>query len=219
MYSLTEENYLKNIYLLANDNGETNLNELSTQLKISMPTVNSMVKKLKEKRLLIYEKYKPVKLTSTGKKAAALIVRKHRLTEMFLVEKMNFGWEEVHDIAEQVEHVKSPSFFSKMDELLGFPTVDPHGSPIPNINGEMRNEKFKSLNEFSLNEVVMIKAINHSSEAFLKFLNERDLKLGSVLTIEHIETFDQSYLVSYGNQKNVYLSLAVCERLLVKKNN
>lgn len=219
MYSLTEENYLKSIYLLANHEGETNLNELSTQLKISMPTVNSMVKKLNEKKLLIYEKYKPVKLTQLGAKEAALIVRKHRLTEMFLVEKMNFGWEEVHDIAEQVEHVKSPSFFSKMDELLGFPTVDPHGSPIPDNNGEMRTEKYNALNDFSVNEVVMIKAINNSSEDFLKFLNQRNLKLGTIIKINHIEAFDKSFQVSYNDVKNAYLSLAVCERLLVKKIN
>ena len=164
-------------------------------------------------------KYKPVKLTKLGAKEAALIVRKHRLTEMFLVEKMNFGWEEVHDIAEQVEHVKSPSFFSKMDELLGFPTVDPHGSPIPDKNGEMRTEKFNALNDFSVNEVVMIKAINNSSEEFLRFLNQRDLKLGTIITINHIEEFDKSFQVSYADVENTYLSLAVCERLLVKKIN
>jgi len=132
MTSQTEENYLKASYFLANSDNEINLSELSKSLKVSKPTVNSMVKKLCEKGFLNYQKYKPLVLTAYGRKNAALIIRKHRLTEMYLVEKMNFGWEEVHDIAEQLEHLKSPEFFDRMDELLNFPTHDPHGSPIPN---------------------------------------------------------------------------------------
>src|ERR1035438_9045485 len=119
MISLTEENYLKSLFNLANNAGEVNVNELSKQLGIKMPTVTSMMKKLAEKKLVLYESYKPVKLTDKGKKEAGLIIRKHRLTEMFLVEKMGIGWEDVHEIAEQVEHIQSPEFFRKMDELLG----------------------------------------------------------------------------------------------------
>src|SRR5579864_5819241 len=134
MISLTEENYLKALFNLASDAGEVNVNELSKQLDIKMPTVTSMMKKLAEKELVHYESYKPLKLSEKGKKEAGLIIRKHRLTEMFLVEKMGFGWEEVHEIAEQVEHIQSVGFFTKMDELLGFPGIDPHGSPIPDKN-------------------------------------------------------------------------------------
>ena len=115
MISLTEENYLKALFNLANDSGEVNVNELSKQLDIKMPTVTSMMKKLAEKKLVHYESYKPLRLTEKGKKEAALVVRKHRLTEMYLVDKMGFGWEEVHDIAEQVEHVRSAAFFDKID--------------------------------------------------------------------------------------------------------
>ncbi len=137
MFTLAEENYLKGLFHLANEHGEVGVNDLSRHLGIKMPTVNSMVKKLSDKGLVHYESYKPLRLTLTGRKEAALIIRKHRLTEMFLVEKMGFGWEHIHEIAEQVEHIKSPEFFEKMDELLGYPTTDPHGSPIPDKHGRM----------------------------------------------------------------------------------
>ena len=135
MNSLAEENYLKALFNLSNGTGVVNVNELSKHLNIKMPTVTSMMKKLAAKNLVHYESYKPLKLTDLGKKEAAAIIRKHRLMEMFLVEKMGFGWEQVHDIAEQIEHIQSPLFFEKMDELLGYPKVDPHGSPIPDKEG------------------------------------------------------------------------------------
>src|SRR5690606_15613556 len=137
MVSSTEENYLKALFHLAAENGEVNVKDLSNALGIKMPTVTSMMKKFGEKGHVHYESYRPLKLTKKGKREAALIIRKHRLTEMYLVEKMGFGWEEVHEIAEQVEHVHAPAFFEKMSELLGHPTVDPHGSPIPSKEGEL----------------------------------------------------------------------------------
>uniref|UniRef100_UPI002657FE3A metal-dependent transcriptional regulator n=1 Tax=Ferruginibacter sp. TaxID=1940288 RepID=UPI002657FE3A len=134
MYTLTEENYLKALFNMANETGEVNVAELSKRLEIKMPTVTSMMKKLSGKKLVHYESYKPLRLTDKGKKEAGLIIRKHRLTEMFLVDKMKLGWEDVHDIAEQIEHIQSRVFFEKMDELLGNPKLDPHGSPIPDKN-------------------------------------------------------------------------------------
>jgi DtxR family Mn-dependent transcriptional regulator len=111
MYSNTEENYLKALFELANENGEVSVNDLGKRLDLKMPTVNSMMKKLGNKQLVHYQSYKPVRLTEKGKKEAAFVIRKHRLTEMFLLEKMGFGWEDVHEIAEQVEHIQSPVFF------------------------------------------------------------------------------------------------------------
>jgi DtxR family Mn-dependent transcriptional regulator len=137
MASQTEENYLKALFSLADEKGEISVSELSRILEVSMPTANSMVKNLHEQGLVHYEKYKPLSLTLKGKKEAALIIRKHRLTEMYLVEKMGFGWEKVHEIAEQIEHIKSTAFFDRMDELLGHPTIDPHGSPIPDKHGRV----------------------------------------------------------------------------------
>jgi len=132
-------------------------------LSVSTPTANSMIKRLHEKEFVVYEKYKPIKLTEKGKKEAALIVRKHRLTEMFLVEKMGFGWEKVHAIAEQIEHIKSPIFFDKMDELLGYPNLDPHGSPIPNKEGKIESLQNSELKLSDCKEEDKIKRIDETT--------------------------------------------------------
>ncbi|HEY8895126.1 MAG TPA: metal-dependent transcriptional regulator [Niastella sp.] len=220
MISQTEENYLKALWNITSNKGEASVNELSKQLDIKMPTVNSMMKRLAEKGLVIYESYKPLKLTEKGKKQAALIIRKHRLTEMYLVEKMGFGWEQVHDIAEQIEHIQSPAFFEKMDELLGFPKIDPHGSPIPDKNGKIEVEqyiRYIKLSECKAGDTVTFMAVSHSSDDLLKYLNSRDLALGSKIKVKSIEPFDDSMTVSYGSKKAEMLSNKVCEKLLVKQ--
>jgi DtxR family Mn-dependent transcriptional regulator len=217
MISLTEENYLKALFNLSIESGEVNVNELSKRLEIKMPTVTSMMKKLAKKKLVLYESYKPVKLTDKGKKEAGLIIRKHRLTEMFLVEKMNFGWEDVHEIAEQVEHIQSSDFFQKMDELLGFPTVDPHGSPIPDIDGRISWVAYNKLSECAVGETVKLSAVINTSSEFLKFLNGREMQLGLKIRIKSVEPFDRSMVVSYGKKTSETLSYTVCERLLVDK--
>lgn len=217
MNSLVEENYLKALFILANDKGEVSVNELSKKLGIKMPTVNSMMKKLAVKKLVHYESYKPLKLTEKGKKIAALIIRKHRLTEMYLVEKMGFGWEEVHAIAEQVEHIQSPSFFDKMDELLGFPKADPHGSPIPDRNGKMVWANYTKLSECEAGNTVKIVAVTNSSNEFLKFLNTRDLSLGLQIKIKSVEDYDGSMTIVYGKKKSETISKMVSEKLLVEK--
>lgn len=216
MYSPTEENYLKALFNLANGKGETTVNELSKQLDIKMSTVNSMMKKLAEKKLVRYESYKPVRLTAPGEKAAAMIIRKHRLTEMYLVEKMGFGWDQVHEIAEQVEHIQSPEFFGKMDELLGFPEIDPHGSPIPDKNGAIKATDYRPLSGCHEGDSVIFMAVTNSSPEFLKFLDSRDLQLGVRLKVRSVEAFDGSMMVSHGKRKPEMLSRTVCERLLVE---
>jgi DtxR family Mn-dependent transcriptional regulator len=218
MNSLTEENYLKALFNLANDTGEVNVNELSKSLAIKMPTVTSMMKKLAEKKLVHYESYKPLRLTEKGKKEAGLVIRKHRLTEMFLTEKMGFGWEEVHDIAEQVEHIQSPAFFEKMDELLGYPKIDPHGSPIPDTNGNLVWKEYNKLSDCKVGETVKIAAVINTSSDFLRYLNSREMQLGSKMKIKSIEQFDRSMVVSYDKREAETLSYMVCERLLVEKD-
>jgi DtxR family Mn-dependent transcriptional regulator len=215
MISLAEENYLKAMYSLSDYKGEVNVNDLSKHLGIKMPTVTSMMKKLSTKRLVHYESYKPLRLTEKGKKEAALIIRKHRLTEMFLVEKMGFGWEQVHDIAEQIEHIQSPEFFAKMDELLGFPKLDPHGSPIPDKNGKMIWGSYSKLSECKKGDTVKIVAVVNTSKDFLKFLNSRKIYLGLIMKIKFVESFDQTMVVSYNKHSSETLSHTVCERLMV----
>lgn len=215
MNSLTEENYLKALYHLVNENDEVSVNDLSRQLNIKMPSVNSMIKKFAEKNWVRYESYKPIKLTESGKKEASLIVRKHRLTEMFLVEKMGFGWENVHEIAEQLEHIHSDLFFDKMDEILNYPKVDPHGEPIPDKDGNLIQPDLKKLSQCKENETVELASVTTSSEEFLNFLNKRNLSLGTEIKILQKEDFDQSMKVSYNDQQENF-SKTVCDRLLVK---
>jgi DtxR family transcriptional regulator, Mn-dependent transcriptional regulator len=179
--------------------------------------VTSMMKKLSAKNLVHYESYKPLRLTEKGKKEAALIIRKHRLTEMYLVEKMGFGWEQVHEIAEQIEHIQSPELFAKMDELLGYPKLDPHGSPIPDKNGKMVWPAYIKLSECKKGDTVKVTAVINTSEEFLKFLNSREITLGLTVHITSVEPFDNSMVVSYYQHQSETLSHTVCERLLVEK--
>ena len=216
MTTVTEENYLKALISLADAEGKVAVSELSRALGVSKPSANSMVRKLAESGLVLYEKYKPLRLTPAGRKAAALIVRKHRLTEMFLVEQMGFGWEEVHAIAEQIEHVKSPDFFSRMDELMGHPTVDPHGSPIPDKAGNFVESNHRRLSDCDKGQTVTIVGLAHNSNDFLHFLNDRELRLNSVLTIHHRETFDGSLTVSYPGHDGVVFSKVAADRILVR---
>ena len=214
MHSLTEENYLKALFALSAPAGEVSVNDLSRHLEIKMPTVTSMMKKLAEKKLVHYESYKPIKLTDKGKREAGAIIRKHRLTEMFLVQVMGFGWEEVHEIAEQVEHIQAPELFEKMDEMLGFPKMDPHGSPIPDKTGKMEWQSFVKLSDCKPGETLRLKAVLDSSSSFLKYLNSRELKLGLKLQVKSIEPFDQTMIVSYGIRRTETLSSKVSEMLL-----
>ncbi len=217
MPSLTEENYLKALLQLSAETGATGVNDLSKRLGIKMPTVNSMMKRLAEKGLVHYESYQPLQLTDEGKKEAALVLRKHRLTEMYLVEKMGFGWEDVHEIAEQVEHIQAPRFFEKMDALLNYPTIDPHGSPIPDKTGKMEWTQYNKLSDCVAGSKVKLMGVTHSETDFLKFLNDRELKLGLLLKVKSVETYDGSMVVSYGSRTAETLSGTVCGQLLVSE--
>ena len=216
MNSLTEENYLKAIFHLLDSENQVTVNELSKFLQIKMPSVNSMMKKFADKDWVIYETYKPIKVTELGRKEAAIVVRKHRLTEMFLVEKMGFGWENVHEIAEQLEHVHSEDFFDKMDEILNFPKVDPHGEPIPDKDGIIITQNLKKLSECKVNDMVILTSVTISTDDFLNYLNQRNLALGAEILIKNIEKFDGSMQITFSDRTEV-LSKMVCEKLLVKK--
>ncbi len=216
MASSTEENYLKALYNLSNPQGEVSISDLAHSLNVSMPTANSMVKSLQKSDLVLYEKYKPVTLTKKGQKEAALIVRKHRLTEMFLFKKMGFGWEEVHEVAEQIEHIHAPKFFERMDEMLGHPTIDPHGSPIPDNQGRMQEFSYSPLSSCKPGQEVQLTALTNSSAEFLEFLNSRKLALGTQMKILSREAYDLSLVVSYEAHPHETLSEKVSERLLVR---
>ncbi|MEC5157553.1 metal-dependent transcriptional regulator [Chryseobacterium sp. MP_3.2] len=215
MISLTEENYLKAIFHLMTQDNTVTINELSKFLHVKMPSVNNMMKKFADKKWVIYESYKPLKITDSGQKEAALIVRKHRLTEMFLVQKMNFGWENVHEIAEQVEHIKSEKFFDKMDELLNHPQFDPHGEPIPDKEGNIISLDLKKLSTCGVGNKVVFTSVTISDDDFLTYLTEKKLQLGKILEVKEIQKYDKSMLILIEG-KEILLSKIICEKILVK---
>lgn len=216
MATPTVENYLKALFALADAEGLVSVSSLAKSLGVSKPSANNMVRKLHERGLVEYEKYKPLKLTAAGRKAAALIIRKHRLTEMYLVEQMGFGWEEVHAIAEQIEHVNSPDFFDRMDELMGHPAVDPHGSPIPDADGVIAPTNHRRLSDCTIGQAVTITGLNHTSNDFLHFLNDRNLSLGTELTVIAREAFDGSLTVAYPGNDRAVFSKIVGDKILVE---
>lgn len=217
MPSQTKENYLKAMLFLADEKGKFSLTDLSKKLNVSTPTANNMVKKLQEQGWVKYEKYKPLKLTRKGSVQAARIIRKHRLTEMYLTELMGFGWEEVHEIAEELEHVNSEKLFDRMDKLLGFPSYDPHGSPIPDKDGNIKTKNYLKLSQIKPGQRARLCAVDDSSHKLLVLLNSKHIKLGTVFKLKSIETFDNSMTLDYEGHKDVMLSQAVTSRLMVEK--
>jgi DtxR family transcriptional regulator, Mn-dependent transcriptional regulator len=217
MASVTEENYLKALFILVTERGMATISDLGKLLNASLPTANSMIKNLKKQELVNYEKYKPLSLTEKGKREAALVLRKHRLTEMYLVNKMGFGWEEVHEIAEQIEHIDSSLFFERMDELMGHPTTDPHGSPIPDKDGHIAEEVYEQLSNCRAGAKVRLIALAHSAADFFQYLNKKELILGVEMEIVSVEPYDGSMVVSYPNHPAETLTHPVCERLRVEQ--
>lgn len=216
MPSQTKEDYLKALYFLADEAGKLQLSELSKSLNVSNPTANSMVKKLEEAGWVSYVRYKPLQVTPKGQKVAALIVRKHRITEMFLTEIMGFGWEEVHDIAEEMEHLASDKLFDRMDEMLGYPTEDPHGSPIPDAHGRVAENQYHKLSSLKVGQRARLCAVNQSSQELLMLLNSKSLQLGSEMEVLEVAPFDKSITISRQEMSNTMLSHEVCEQLLVE---
>jgi DtxR family Mn-dependent transcriptional regulator len=213
--TLTEENYLKALFHVVDQEGKVTINELSKFLSVKMPSVNNMMKKFAEKNWVIYETYKPLIVTEKGRREAALVVRKHRLTEMFLVKKMNFGWENVHEIAEQLEHVHSTVFFDKMDEILDYPKFDPHGEPIPDKDGNIIAQDLKKLSTCGLGEVAVFTSVTLSDDAFLNYLTERNLFLNKKIKVLKLESFDKSMTVEVDGKQEI-LSRKATDKILVK---
>jgi DtxR family Mn-dependent transcriptional regulator len=215
--TLTEENYLKAIFHLSTEKQDVSVLDLANSLEIKMPTVNSMVKKLAAKGLLIYEKYRPLSLTESGRLEAGVIIRKHRLVEMFLVEKMGFQWDEVHEIAEQIEHIDSSVFFDRINELLKHPKFDPHGSPIPDQEGRIASTEYLKLNDGQIGKEYIFTSVAISQSSFLKQINKHGLRLGDKLKIIEILSFDKSIVVSINGQSTENLSGMVAGNILVSE--
>ncbi len=218
MFSQSEENYLKAIYRLELDLNESSINTnlIAESLETKASSVTDMIKKLAQKQLVDYQKYKGVSLTSKGKQIALSIVRKHRLWECFLVDKLNFKWDEVHDIAEQLEHIKSKELVSRLDAFLEFPKSDPHGDPIPDENGNVAKQQNVQLSNFEINKKCKVVGVKDSSANFLQYLEKINVKLGSELTISAKEDFDNSLTIEV-NKKEINISQQIANNLFVKE--
>lgn len=216
--TISEENYLKVIYHLSHVSPKgVNTNAIAGMLETKASSVTDMMKKLSEKELVNYQKYQGVTLTQKGFLSAKMIVRKHRLWEVFLVEKLGFAWDEVHEIAEELEHIKSESLINKLDEFLGFPAFDPHGDPIPNENGEIKKVVKLLLSESELNKEYQCVGVKDSSSDFLQYLDKQNIALGSKLMVVSREQFDETLTIEI-NKKTVFISNKIARNLYVKNS-
>jgi len=215
--SFTEENYLKIIYKLsAETDAEISTNAVAELTQTKAASVSDMLRKLSEKQLVNYQKYQGVRLTEAGEQVALKVIRKHRLWEVFLVEKLGFNWDEVHDIAEQLEHIDSEELVEKLDEFLEHPKFDPHGDPIPDPNGRMPKLTYQNLSEVKQGERVLMMGVSEHSSAFLQYVAKLGISLGSELYIVEINDFDKSLSVQIAQANPQFMSHEVAKNLLVK---
>lgn len=215
MLSLTEENYLKAIYHLSEDGTKSVLtNELAEAMSTKAASVTDMIKKLSLKTLITYEKYYGVNVTSYGKTEALLVIRKHRLWETFLVQKLGFAWDEVHEVAEQLEHIHSKRLIDKLDEFLNFPKVDPHGDPIPDVKGKIKAPPQVALDQLKAGYQGTIIAVKDSDSNLLKYLDKIGAKPGKKIKVTGKEEYDESMEIEIEDKK-VFLSKEVSKNILV----
>lgn len=216
VYTTTEENYLKTIYKLSsNIQDRISTNAISDSLNTTPASVSDMLRKLADKKLLIYEKYYGVKLTRTGEQVAKALVRRHRLWEVFLVEKLHFQWDEVHDFAEQLEHVHGEELISRLEKFLGNPKFDPHGDPIPDEKGNMMVRRQTCLSELDEGDKGVVVGVKDTSAVFLKYLDSMQISLASSMKVIERISYDQSVRVKMQNGRELMLSRQVCENLYV----
>jgi DtxR family Mn-dependent transcriptional regulator len=214
--SLAEENYLKAVYhLSAEGESEVSTNAIAEEMQTKAASVSDMMRRLSEKELVHYKKYQGVRISDQGSKAALQVVRKHRLWEVFLVEKLKFSWDQVHDVAEQLEHIKSPLLIQRLDEFLGHPKYDPHGDPIPDENGEFKEKPQIALSETNVNDDGIVIAVKDTNALFLQHLDRIGIYLGAkVKTLDKI-AFDGSMEVLVDQKNKLFISKEVAQNVLV----
>ena len=214
MNTLAEENYLKAIYHLSLNAVNVSTNQIAAAINTKAASVTDMLKKLADKQLINYEKYQGVTLTSAGQKIALHIVRKHRLWEFFLVEKLNFKWDEVHEMAEEMEHISSVELIDRLDKFMNYPKHDPHGDPIPDRDGNLKKNELKPIACFAVNEGGIISGVSDHSTAFLQYLEKQELTIGKKIKVTEINTYDYSMILLVDN-KATHISREVGENLLI----
>ena len=214
-YSTSEENYIKAIFHLQQDDIPVTTNEVAHELNTKAASVTDMLKKLKTKKLLLYQPYQGFRLNSEGNRVALGIIRRHRLWEYFLAEKLKFTWDEVHEVAEELEHVSNKKLIDKLDEFLGFPRTDPHGDPIPDANGKIEISKKICLTALSFNTPATVSSVSDQSGEILELLKHKKITLGVKLEIKKKFEFDGSMEVRIGNQRAFTISKQLAENIFV----
>lgn len=216
MLTTTEENYIKALLRISVEgDGEAGTNQLATRLEVRPATVTDMVKKLSEKDLVDYKRYGKIRLTEKGRSKATEIVRKHRLWETFLYNKLEFSWDEVHDVAEQLEHIQSDKLIEQLDKFLGYPDFDPHGDSIPKPNEEFVQEVRESLANSTVGESYVVIAVKDNSQEFLQYASRLGLTINSELTVVEHFTFDSSLSITI-DTKTINISKKVAENIYIK---
>jgi len=218
MNSQSEEDYLKALYHLEMEFDSVSTNSIADYLDMKPSSVTDMLKKLAEKKFINYQKYKGTSLTKKGKLIALSIIRKHRLWETFLVVKLGFGWDQVHIIAEQLEHIKSEELIENLDNFLGNPKYDPHGDPIPNKDGEIEKMNQKLLVELKASQKGIITGVKKGTASLLNYLDKEKVKLGDSIKVIEILEFDGTYIVEI-NKRKLTFSEKICQNLLLETND
>ena len=219
MLSLVEENYLKAIYHLSDGgNEQVSTNAIADAIHTKPASVSDMIQKLDRKGVIKYTKYQGVEVTNAGKTAALKVIRKHRLWEVFLVDQLNFNWDEVHEVAEQLEHIKSPLLIERLDAFLGHPTVDPHGDPIPDAEGIIRAKPQKPLDELNPGNHGVVRAVKDSSPAFLQHMDKLGAYLGAKVKVVDKVNFDSSMEISIDQANGIFISKEVAQNILVEEH-
>lgn len=219
MTSASEENYLKNIYLIYEKNGNlpVTTNELSAAMDIKAASASDMLQRLAARKLIHYKKYQGVLLTRSGKSRALAIVRKHRLWEYFLVEKLHFQWDEVHNVAEELEHVESDLLVNKLDIFLGRPKFDPHGDPIPDHQGKIATHRFRNLTTLSIRDKGTVAGVIEQSSSFLQHLDRLQIHMGTPIRVKDLVDYDKSMSIIINNRIETNISFDVAKNILISK--
>lgn len=214
----TEENYLKAIFKLSEENGNTtaSTNAIAAEMNTAAASVTDMLRRLSEKDLIHYEKYKGVHLKKQGRKVATMLLRKHRLWEYFLVEKLKFEWDEVHDIAEELEHVRSEELINRLDDYLGQPRFDPHGDPIPNADGTIPTRQLTPLSALKNGQHGILTGLQEHPDSLMRYLKKMNIGIGTKLEVLELHEFDESISVRIDDERHITLSEKVSKNLLLK---
>jgi DtxR family Mn-dependent transcriptional regulator len=214
-FTVSEENYIKSIYHLQQETGMVNTNSLAAEMQTKAASVTDMLKKLSGKKILQYEKYKGFKLTENGKKVALSVVRKHRLWEYFLVEKLGFEWDQVHDIAEELEHISSNELIERLQQFLGNPSFDPHGDPIPDSNGKIPKINQLNLTVLPLNKTAVVSSVSNQSPQMLEMLKHYAIAIGTSIKVLKCFEFDGSMEIKVSKQPGCIISELIAKNIFV----